>query len=63
MKVAVDALLDHPDVSGVSFVVRSTPIAKYVHERATAAGKRVQALGGANDAVVMPYATTSPPTT
>jgi malonate-semialdehyde dehydrogenase (acetylating)/methylmalonate-semialdehyde dehydrogenase len=52
-KVAVDALLDHPDVAAVSFV-GSTPIARYVHERATAAGKRVQALGGAkNHAVVM----------
>ncbi len=55
-KVAVDALLDHPDVAGVSFV-GSTPIARYVHERATASGKRVQALGGAkNHAVVMPDA-------
>jgi malonate-semialdehyde dehydrogenase (acetylating) / methylmalonate-semialdehyde dehydrogenase len=55
-KVAVDALLDHPDVDAVSFV-GSTPIAKYVHERATATGKRVQALGGAkNHAVVMPDA-------
>jgi malonate-semialdehyde dehydrogenase (acetylating) / methylmalonate-semialdehyde dehydrogenase len=55
-KVAVDALLDHPDVAGVSFV-GSTPIAKYVYERATAAGKRVQALGGAkNHAVVLPDA-------
>jgi malonate-semialdehyde dehydrogenase (acetylating)/methylmalonate-semialdehyde dehydrogenase len=55
-KVAVDALLDHPDVAAVSFV-GSTPIASYVHERATAAGKRVQALGGAkNHAVVMPDA-------
>ena len=55
-KDAVDALLDHPDVAAVSFV-GSTPIAKYVHERATAAGKRVQALGGAkNHAVVMPDA-------
>jgi malonate-semialdehyde dehydrogenase (acetylating)/methylmalonate-semialdehyde dehydrogenase len=55
-KVAVDALLDHPDVAGVSFV-GSTPIAKYVHERATASGKRVQALGGAkNHAVVLPDA-------
>ncbi|HVO55141.1 MAG TPA: CoA-acylating methylmalonate-semialdehyde dehydrogenase [Solirubrobacterales bacterium] len=55
-KVAVDALLDHPDVAAVSFV-GSTPIAKYVHERATASGKRVQALGGAkNHAVVMPDA-------
>jgi malonate-semialdehyde dehydrogenase (acetylating)/methylmalonate-semialdehyde dehydrogenase len=55
-KEAVDALLDHPDVAAVSFV-GSTPIAKYVHERATAAGKRVQALGGAkNHAVVLPDA-------
>ncbi|MBN9747952.1 methylmalonate-semialdehyde dehydrogenase (CoA acylating) [Amycolatopsis sp. A1MSW2902] len=55
-KVAVDALLDHPDVSAVSFV-GSTPIAKYVHERGTATGKRVQALGGAkNHAVVLPDA-------
>ena len=55
-KVAVDALLDHPDVAAVSFV-GSTPIARYVHERGTAAGKRVQALGGAkNHAVVLPDA-------
>jgi malonate-semialdehyde dehydrogenase (acetylating) / methylmalonate-semialdehyde dehydrogenase len=55
-KEAVDALLDHPDVAAVSFV-GSTPIARYVHERATASGKRVQALGGAkNHAVVMPDA-------
>ena len=55
-KVAVDALLDHPEVDAVSFV-GSTPIARYVHERATASGKRVQALGGAkNHAVVMPDA-------
>jgi malonate-semialdehyde dehydrogenase (acetylating)/methylmalonate-semialdehyde dehydrogenase len=55
-KVAVDALLDHPDVAAISFV-GSTPIARYVYERATAAGKRVQALGGAkNHAVVMPDA-------
>ena len=55
-KVAVDALLDHPDVDAVSFV-GSTPIAKYVFERGNAAGKRVQALGGAkNHAVVMPDA-------
>ena len=47
-KVAVDALLDHPDVAAISFV-GSTPIAKYIHERATAAGKRVQALGGAKN--------------
>ena len=55
-KVAVDALLDHPDVAAISFV-GSTPIAKYIHERASAAGKRVQALGGAkNHAIVMPDA-------
>ncbi|GAA5162308.1 MULTISPECIES: CoA-acylating methylmalonate-semialdehyde dehydrogenase [Amycolatopsis] len=55
-KVAVDAILDHPGIAAVSFV-GSTPIAKYVHERATAAGKRVQALGGAkNHAVVLPDA-------
>jgi malonate-semialdehyde dehydrogenase (acetylating) / methylmalonate-semialdehyde dehydrogenase len=55
-KVAVDALLDHPDVAAVSFV-GSTPIARYVYERGTQNGKRVQALGGAkNHAVVMPDA-------
>ncbi|MFJ9786239.1 CoA-acylating methylmalonate-semialdehyde dehydrogenase [Amycolatopsis sp. NPDC101161] len=55
-KTAVDALLDHPDIAAVSFV-GSTPIARYVHERGTAAGKRVQALGGAkNHAVVLPDA-------
>jgi malonate-semialdehyde dehydrogenase (acetylating) / methylmalonate-semialdehyde dehydrogenase len=55
-KVAVDALLDHPDIAAVSFV-GSTPIARYIHERASGAGKRVQALGGAkNHAVVMPDA-------
>jgi len=55
-KVAVDALLDHADVAAVSFV-GSTPIARYVYERATASGKRVQALGGAkNHAVVLPDA-------
>jgi malonate-semialdehyde dehydrogenase (acetylating) / methylmalonate-semialdehyde dehydrogenase len=55
-KVAVDALLDHPDVAAISFV-GSTPIARYIHERASTAGKRVQALGGAkNHAVVMPDA-------
>jgi malonate-semialdehyde dehydrogenase (acetylating)/methylmalonate-semialdehyde dehydrogenase len=55
-KVAVDALLDHPLVAAVSFV-GSTPVARYIHERATASGKRVQALGGAkNHAVVMPDA-------
>jgi malonate-semialdehyde dehydrogenase (acetylating)/methylmalonate-semialdehyde dehydrogenase len=55
-KEAVDALLDHPDVSAVSFV-GSTPIAKYIYERGTANGKRVQALGGAkNHALVLPDA-------
>ena len=55
-KVAVDTLLDSPDVAAVSFV-GSTPIARYIHERATMSGKRVQALGGAkNHAVVLPDA-------
>jgi malonate-semialdehyde dehydrogenase (acetylating)/methylmalonate-semialdehyde dehydrogenase len=55
-KVAVDALLDHPDVAAISFV-GSTPIAKYIHERGSAQGKRVQALGGAkNHAIVLPDA-------
>ncbi len=55
-KVAVDGLLDHPDVAAVSFV-GSTPIAQYVHERGTRTGKRVQALGGAkNHAIVLPDA-------
>jgi malonate-semialdehyde dehydrogenase (acetylating)/methylmalonate-semialdehyde dehydrogenase len=53
---AVNALLDHPDVAGVSFV-GSTPIAKHVYARGTANGKRVQALGGAkNHMVVLPDA-------
>jgi malonate-semialdehyde dehydrogenase (acetylating)/methylmalonate-semialdehyde dehydrogenase len=55
-KEAVDSLLDHPDVAAVSFV-GSTPIARYIHDRASANGKRVQALGGAkNHAVVLPDA-------
>jgi malonate-semialdehyde dehydrogenase (acetylating)/methylmalonate-semialdehyde dehydrogenase len=55
-KGAVDALLDHPGVAAVSFV-GSTPIARYVHGRASQRGKRVQALGGAkNHAIVMPGA-------
>ncbi|MFL6099531.1 MAG: CoA-acylating methylmalonate-semialdehyde dehydrogenase [Actinomycetales bacterium] len=55
-KVAVDAILDHPDIAAVSFV-GSTPIAKYIHERASMNGKRVQALGGAkNHAIVLPDA-------
>ncbi|MFI0450139.1 CoA-acylating methylmalonate-semialdehyde dehydrogenase [Actinomadura sp. 6N118] len=55
-KAAVDALLEHPDVAAVSFV-GSTPVASHIHERASAFGKRVQALGGAkNHAVVLPDA-------
>jgi malonate-semialdehyde dehydrogenase (acetylating)/methylmalonate-semialdehyde dehydrogenase len=55
-KVAVDAILDHPDIAAVSFV-GSTPIARYIHQRGTANGKRVQALGGAkNHAIVLPDA-------
>ncbi|MCU1537439.1 MAG: methylmalonate-semialdehyde dehydrogenase [Humibacillus sp.] len=55
-KEAVDALLTHPDVKAVSFV-GSTPIAKYVYETGTAHGKRVQALGGAkNHMLVLPDA-------
>ena len=55
-KAAVDALLEHPDVAAISFV-GSTPIAHYIHERGAHFGKRVQALGGAkNHMVVMPDA-------
>jgi malonate-semialdehyde dehydrogenase (acetylating)/methylmalonate-semialdehyde dehydrogenase len=55
-KIAVDALLEHPRVEAVSFV-GSTPVAKHVHEAASLADKRVQALGGAkNHAVVLPDA-------
>jgi malonate-semialdehyde dehydrogenase (acetylating) / methylmalonate-semialdehyde dehydrogenase len=55
-KVAVDAILEHPDIAGVSFV-GSTPTARYVYETGTKAGKRVQALGGAkNHMVVLPDA-------
>jgi malonate-semialdehyde dehydrogenase (acetylating)/methylmalonate-semialdehyde dehydrogenase len=55
-KEAVDAILDHPDVMAVSFV-GSTPIAEYIYSRGNANGKRVQALGGAkNHMVVMPDA-------
>ncbi len=54
--VAVDRLLDHPGVAAVSFV-GSTPVAKHVYEVASSRGKRVQALGGAkNHMVVMPDA-------
>src|SRR5690242_20619323 len=55
-KVAVDAVLTHPDITAVSFV-GSTPIAKYVYETATSNGKRCQALGGAkNHMIVLPDA-------
>jgi malonate-semialdehyde dehydrogenase (acetylating) / methylmalonate-semialdehyde dehydrogenase len=55
-KVAVDAILEHPEIAAVSFV-GSTPIARYVHGKASTAGKRVQALGGAkNHAIVLPDA-------
>ena len=55
-RVAVDRLLAHPDVAAVSFV-GSTPVARHVYEAGTAAGKRVQALGGAkNHMVVLPDA-------
>ena len=52
----VNAILDHPDIEGVSFV-GATPTAKYIYERCGATGKRVQALGGAKNVVaVMPDA-------
>ncbi|MEW6224236.1 MAG: CoA-acylating methylmalonate-semialdehyde dehydrogenase [Chloroflexota bacterium] len=55
-KVAVDRILEHPDISAVSFV-GSTPIAKYIYETGTRNGKRVQALGGAkNHMLVLPDA-------
>ena len=55
-KEAVDAILTHPDISAVSFV-GSTPVASYIYSTAAASGKRVQALGGAkNHMVVMPDA-------
>ncbi|TJY69291.1 CoA-acylating methylmalonate-semialdehyde dehydrogenase [Arthrobacter sp. CAU 1506] len=55
-KESVDALLEHPEIKSVSFV-GSTPIARYVYERGTASGKRVQALGGAkNHMLVLPDA-------
>jgi malonate-semialdehyde dehydrogenase (acetylating)/methylmalonate-semialdehyde dehydrogenase len=55
-KLAVDTILDHPDIKAVSFV-GSTPIAEYVYKRGTDAGKRVQALGGAkNHMIIMPDA-------
>jgi malonate-semialdehyde dehydrogenase (acetylating) / methylmalonate-semialdehyde dehydrogenase len=55
-KEVVDALLDHPELAGISFV-GSTPVARHVYKRAAEQGKRVQALGGAkNHVVVMPDA-------
>ncbi|MFQ5563321.1 MAG: CoA-acylating methylmalonate-semialdehyde dehydrogenase [Parvularculaceae bacterium] len=55
-KDAVDAILDHPDIAGISFV-GSTPVAEYIYTRGSAAGKRVQALGGAkNHMIVLPDA-------
>ena len=55
-KVAVDRLLEHPGIAAVSFV-GSTPVARMIYQRGTAAGKRVQALGGAkNHMVVLPDA-------
>ena len=55
-KVAVDAILEHPDIAAVSFV-GSTPIARYIYETGTKNGKRVQALGGAkNHMIVLPDA-------
>jgi malonate-semialdehyde dehydrogenase (acetylating) / methylmalonate-semialdehyde dehydrogenase len=55
-KVSVDRILTHPDIAAVSFV-GSTPIAKYIYETGTSNGKRVQALGGAkNHMVVLPDA-------
>jgi malonate-semialdehyde dehydrogenase (acetylating)/methylmalonate-semialdehyde dehydrogenase len=55
-KTVVDAILDHPDIAAVSFV-GSTPVAQYIYGRGTANGKRVQALGGAkNHMIVMPDA-------
>jgi malonate-semialdehyde dehydrogenase (acetylating)/methylmalonate-semialdehyde dehydrogenase len=55
-KVAVDRILEHPDIAAVSFV-GSTPIARYIYETGTKHGKRVQALGGAkNHMIVLPDA-------
>src|SRR6187200_2304449 len=55
-KIAVDAILEHPDIAAVSFV-GSTPIAKYIYETGSSNGKRVQALGGAkNHMIVLPDA-------
>jgi malonate-semialdehyde dehydrogenase (acetylating)/methylmalonate-semialdehyde dehydrogenase len=51
-RAAVDAILDHPDIKGVSFV-GSTPVAQYVYRRAAERGKRVQAQGGAKNVLVL----------
>ncbi|OGR02377.1 MAG: methylmalonate-semialdehyde dehydrogenase (acylating) [Deltaproteobacteria bacterium RIFOXYA12_FULL_61_11] len=51
-KEVVDALCDHPDVKGVSFV-GSTPVAEHIYRRCAAAGKRVQALGGAKNSMIV----------
>src|SRR5437867_9911979 len=51
-KDAVDGILDHPGIAGVSFV-GSSPVAQYVYRRAAEKGKRVQALGGAKNFVVV----------
>ena len=59
-KEAVDGLLSHPDIAAISFV-GSTPIARYIYETGTRHGKRVQALGGAkNHMVVLPDADVDP---
>ena len=51
-KLAVDTILEHPDIAAVSFV-GSTPIAKYIYEKGTSHGKRVQALGGAKNHMLL----------
>ena len=48
----VNAMLDHPDISGISFV-GSTPTAKYIYQRCGETGKRVQSLGGAKNCIVI----------
>src|ERR687897_1598729 len=59
-RIAVDAILQHPNIAAVSFV-GSTPIARYVYENGTKAGKRVQALGGGkNHMIVLPDADLDP---
>ena len=59
-KTAVDMIIDSEDISSISFV-GSTPVAKYIYQRSAEKGKRVQALGGAkNHLVVMPDANIDP---